>query len=1758
MKKIILATLILGISFTSIAETIYHSKDEMFMGDVKIRKTLSQGKRSVASGENSSALGFKANATNDNSFVWNGNDEQEDYGSHNTNGTFNINPIGELNGFYIGDKTLSDILGEINNGVSSIQINDITPLLKGDLILTNGQNIAITKIDNNKIKISVDGINIGVVSVNGKAGEVILKDGDNINITTNELTPSEIIISATNTITSVNDIIGTVSITNKNNNISVSTNALKPNEIQLDINEIDLNELHDVSLNNTENNQVLSYNSTSDKWTNRTITDNAGITSINGKTGPAIQLTADHGISIYTNNNTFALTNTGVTKINDQYTDNVVITNKDNNISVKNENNQVEIDIGDISIKELSDVKSDMSPTDGKALVYNNGKWTAGDVSNVQVTPVAQDPGIKVATITVNGSGTDIEIPKSNLAYDNDAQYITAADVGNGKLQVSINGGTTNEWFSANTANNHIIELNETDPTVNNSTITIQTNNQTVGSFTVNDNNDHTVNIDIPTVNNSTVTIKTNNQQVGTFTLNNSQPQEINFNIPTVNNSTISITTNSQPLDSFTLNANNSKTINIDIPKNVSDLVNDSGYNTNVTWTVDNNYNPSKWVKIGQITYDDVSTNVYAPQSGSVVSWNQIIDNGTQIATITIDDNPTPVYIPIIYEESTNTITINTNTLSISNNPVFTNLVEYVKDTNDNYTAITIGSRATNSNVGISSVTIGTNLIASGNYSVAEGDNTFYNFNPLLSWSEADNVAIDTSKTLISGRKFIFNDVLYTVTNYVHGTFGSLDSFKIYLDKNITLGGWAENFIDLIGEGSIGVGSHTEGKITSAFKDYSHAEGFNTLAKGNVSHSEGKGTLAIGDYSHAEGLGTIALGDYSHAEGNSTEANGKYSHAEGDDTIASGDYSHAEGNSTIASGDYSHAEGYNTTASGTNSITLGNHATAEHNFSYVWNGTNLLTIGNANNYKSHADGSYNINPIGGITNFWIGNDNLYTHITNSVGGKIEIPSITNSITIYTNSSFQDTYYLSNNPSIFLDTIDELALRRESPTTGVIYGTGLSGAQYSFLMGDDYIGEVWDEEEDEPIYRYIESQASGDYSIAIGLGAQASGTNSLAIGSSYTSYNPYTTEWEDQVLLASGDSSIAIGQACTASGDYSHAEGTWSAATNNYSYAWNGNYQNKLYYSHGDGTYSINPTNGINGFYIGDKPSDELFISYSTLKDLVDENFYYEAVNLNDSIAKVNEAWNIISNLVGTTDDRYPTEIRSRKSIKNLREIPVQPIGYWPGNIWINGRTVINYANDGSVGNLECSPGIVATNDVPSSNVVYSINNITFTEAGNNYNPTKDILVIEDIHGSGASATYTVGSNGEVTGVTVINSGSGYIKPSIYIKREVPNSEYTDAQFSATLKDPVLGGTSFMMPVVESGSSGSTIGSIQSERYYDPLANNSAITVMAWVKKTYNKDPSQGFAYRIISDYSSRQSNGDGFELRLSGEEGNIEVVINGSTYKPTGSGSSVFPTNTPVSDWKHIAVTWTSNIVSTRRVHIYINGSELGTGSAMGQTQINANNVPFTIGNNASSQEIVTSFPGIIDDVMIFDKALSLSEIREWMNYNDNFEQTPSEISEPIPLGIMDPKTDLYTAEQLDSIFGINNFQEQITEIKNSIKGVEYSITTTDYSELPSGMVIDLSKGNQQAFTAKTPSGSANLSLPNSNVEKYGKITIYLIQKDNFHYGFDTNNLLSVPNPQPWNVNTSSVWKVEFESVIGRTKWKYISSEEFIADSVSE
>lgn len=101
------------------------------------------------------------------------------------------------------------------------------------------------------------------------------------------------------------------------------------------------------------------------------------------------------------------------------------------------------------------------------------------------------------------------------------------------------------------------------------------------------------------------------------------------------------------------------------------------------------------------------------------------------------------------------------------------------------------------------------------------------------------------------------------------------------------------------------------------------------------------------------------------------------------------------------------------------------------------------------------------------------------------------------------------------------------------------------------------------------------------------GTVASGNYSHAEGN-YTTASGDSAHSEGEVTKAIGDASHAEGLETTATGYASHADGVFSVSSNNIAYTWNGDEDYGEYGSHGNGTYNVNPVNGLDGFYIGQK------------------------------------------------------------------------------------------------------------------------------------------------------------------------------------------------------------------------------------------------------------------------------------------------------------------------------------------------------------------------------------------------------------------------------------------------------------------------------------------------------------------------------------------------------------------------------------------
>ena len=129
-----------------------------------------------------------------------------------------------------------------------------------------------------------------------------------------------------------------------------------------------------------------------------------------------------------------------------------------------------------------------------------------------------------------------------------------------------------------------------------------------------------------------------------------------------------------------------------------------------------------------------------------------------------------------------------------------------------------------------------------------------------------------------------------------------------------------------------------------------------------------------------------SVGEDSFANGSDVTAAGRSSHAEGVETTAY-DGAHAEGIRTTAMGYYSHAEGQNTTAVADGSHTDGIYSCTLRydNYSYTWNGDGTKT--ESSPYTSHGEGTFNVNPAGGLGGFWIGEQTLEAIIAAAISGK---------------------------------------------------------------------------------------------------------------------------------------------------------------------------------------------------------------------------------------------------------------------------------------------------------------------------------------------------------------------------------------------------------------------------------------------------------------------------------------------------------------------------------------------------------------------------------------------------------------------------------------------------------------------------------------------------------------------------------------------------------------------------------------------------
>lgn len=109
------------------------------------------------------------------------------------------------------------------------------------------------------------------------------------------------------------------------------------------------------------------------------------------------------------------------------------------------------------------------------------------------------------------------------------------------------------------------------------------------------------------------------------------------------------------------------------------------------------------------------------------------------------------------------------------------------------------------------------------------------------------------------------------------------------------------------------------------------------------------------------------------------------------------------------------------------------------------------------------------------------------------------------------------------------------------------------------------------------------------------------------------------------------------------------------------------------------------------------------------------------------------------------------------------------------------------------------------------------------------------------------------------------------------------------------------------------------------------------------------------------------------------------------------------------------------------------------------------------------------------------------------------------------------------------------------------------------YTNDTGGGNISLSNGSEQYFVTEGGSLMApyELTLPAATDTKVGSLTIYTVSLEaaNQCFTFTSSNVSGLPATQPWTAaaseGTKDVWKIEFETIPGSTKWFYVKSTKY-------
>jgi Concanavalin A-like lectin/glucanases superfamily/Putative Ig domain/Divergent InlB B-repeat domain len=187
------------------------------------------------------------------------------------------------------------------------------------------------------------------------------------------------------------------------------------------------------------------------------------------------------------------------------------------------------------------------------------------------------------------------------------------------------------------------------------------------------------------------------------------------------------------------------------------------------------------------------------------------------------------------------------------------------------------------------------------------------------------------------------------------------------------------------------------------------------------------------------------------------------------------------------------------------------------------------------------------------------------------------------------------------------------------------------------------------------------------------------------------------------------------------------------------------------------------------------------------------------------------------------------------------------------------------------------------------------------------------------------------------------------------------------------------------------------------RVLDSVALKLAqITVEVWVFPTLLSN-----AFQTIIAFGSSANENDTWALALS--NGIPQFFSHGNVLLAG-------PSTIPLDQWTHLAISFDGTFK-----RLYVNGAEVGSQGGLGALVYNATPIPVTIGSDWAANKSNSRFNGLIDEVAIYNRALTSNEIADI--YNADF--VGKNITQPY----------FTTPSQLPKVALGANFTQQLTTI---------------------------------------------------------------------------------------------------------------------------